>query len=178
MTPPQETTLQEAAATPWYRDRWPWLIISGPALVVIAGCYTMWLAVVSNDGLVADDYYKRGLAINQTLTRDRAALAAEYEARVMFAPEAGRVRVLLTGRDLPPALTLRLAHPTRAGLDYTAQLVGAGGGVYEGAVAPADTGRWRIALEDERGTWRLTGELQLPAELPLILGGRHGLPPR
>jgi hypothetical protein len=35
-------------------------------IVIVAGAVTVWLAVVSNDGLVTDDYYKQGLAVNQT----------------------------------------------------------------------------------------------------------------
>lgn len=157
-------------APPWYREPWVWLIISGPALVVVAGFYTLWLAVTSYDGLVADDYYKRGLAINQVFTREQAAQAAAYEARVLVAPGGERVRVTLTGSELPAALQLRLAHPTRAGLDFTARLAGTGGGVYEGAFERPVSGRWQGVLEDEAGTWRLAGELRLPADGPQPLG--------
>ena len=50
---------------PWYKERWPWILMAGPGLVIVAGVITVWLAVVSNDGLVTDDYYKQGLAVNQ-----------------------------------------------------------------------------------------------------------------
>lgn len=173
MTEP--TAMQRTAARPWYREPWPWVIMSGPALVVLAGCYTLWLAVTSSDGLVADDYYKQGLAINQTLTRERAAVDARYEARVMFAPGAQRVRITLTGRALPGAVTLRLMHPTRAGLDQTVELAAAAGGLYEGPLAPPAAGRWRVSLEDAQKTWRLLGEFHAPADAPVVLGG--GEPP-
>ena len=48
----------------WYRERWPWLLIAGPAIVVLASFTTLWLAAASDDGVIADDYYKRGLLIN------------------------------------------------------------------------------------------------------------------
>jgi hypothetical protein len=67
-----------AAATTtarWYRQRWPWLLIAGPALVVVASIATAWLAVKSDDGLVTDNYYKRGLLINRTLEAARPATA-------------------------------------------------------------------------------------------------------
>ena len=60
---------------PWYRHRWPWLLMSGPAIVVVAGFYTAYLAVRTDDGVVADDYYKRGLEVNQELRRGQAAAA-------------------------------------------------------------------------------------------------------
>lgn len=52
------------APTPWYREPWPWLIMAGPAAVIVAGVYTTILAFSSTDGLAADDYYKQGLMIN------------------------------------------------------------------------------------------------------------------
>ena len=31
-------------APPWYREPWPWILMAGPAAVVIAGLFTAWLA--------------------------------------------------------------------------------------------------------------------------------------
>ena len=58
---------------PWYKERWTWLLMLMPATAIVAGFITLWLAITSFDGLVADDYYKQGLAINQTLARANAA---------------------------------------------------------------------------------------------------------
>jgi hypothetical protein len=57
----------------WYKEPWPWILMAGPGIVIIAGFVTAWLAVTSNDGLVTDDYYKQGLTVNQRLQRDNAA---------------------------------------------------------------------------------------------------------
>jgi len=38
--------------------------MAGPAAVIVAGFFTMALAFRTEDGLVAEDYYKQGLAIN------------------------------------------------------------------------------------------------------------------
>ena len=32
----------------WYRHPWPWLLMAGPAIVVVAGLYTLFLAVSAN----------------------------------------------------------------------------------------------------------------------------------
>ena len=40
---------------PWYRYRWPWILISIPLLTVIASFYTFYLAVTHPDYLVVDD---------------------------------------------------------------------------------------------------------------------------
>ncbi len=69
--------------------------MTGPAIVVLAGVITTYLAVVTSDGLVADDYYKRGLAINQTLARDLVARQLGLRAQIAFEPGFGRVAVTL-----------------------------------------------------------------------------------
>ena len=58
-----------APVTPWYRQAWPWFLISLPATAVIAGSITFYLAAKGWDGPVANDYYKQGLAINEALER-------------------------------------------------------------------------------------------------------------
>src|SRR5689334_25396707 len=65
----------------WYREPWPWILMAGPLLVLAAGTMTVWLAIKSDDGLVAVDYYKRGLAINQETARARRAEQLGMAAR-------------------------------------------------------------------------------------------------
>ena len=147
------------AATPWYRDRWPWLLIAPPAAAVAMGIVMVTLALRSDDGLVVDDYYKRGLAINQVLDREARAAALGLQATLSFSPQGDRVRVLLSA-GAPTAMhpTLRLVHPTRAGHDQTVNLAAGAGGVFEGALAPVSPGTWRLVLEDADGSWRLGGD--------------------
>ncbi len=156
----------------WYRERWPWILMAGPALVVIACLITAWLAIRSDDGLVADDYYKQGLAINQTLSRSDAAARLGIKAELYLAD--GRVRVLLGAAAGRGALTLRLLHPTRAGMDQSLNLSAVEPGVYEGQLQALQPGRWHVVLEDR--DWRLTGDWILPAAGALTLGDRSPEP--
>lgn len=139
---------------PWYREPWPWLLMAGPGIVVVASLFTAWLAVIHEDGLVADDYYKEGLAINKELQRESAAAALGLHARILSGDS--RVRVLLRGAA-PRELRLRLVHPTRAGLDRVTTLAASGDGWYEGSIDTHGT-RWHVMLEDAAGTWRLRGD--------------------
>ena len=43
----------------------------GPAIVIVAGLTTAYLAIVTSDGLVDDDYYKQGLTVNERASHDR-----------------------------------------------------------------------------------------------------------
>jgi hypothetical protein len=140
---------------PWYREPWPWLLMAGPAAVLVAGAATIWIAFASADGLVAEDYYRQGLAINKRLAREQAArqlgVAAEIRA------ESGTLQVLLQG-DAPEALFVHLAHATRAGHDVRLRLARSAAGTYEAALPELPAGRWRIAIEDPRGAWRIVKE--------------------
>ena len=160
----QNVTNLNPEAAHWYRSKWPWLLMAAPAAAVIGGIAMLVVALASDDGLVADDYYKRGLAINQTLSRDRAAVAGHYRARVMFNPTLDRVRVTLSGDRLPDALTLRLMHPTRSGQDRVVALTPGAVGTYEAAIEPVGPGRWGVSLEDGAGAWRLSGTWRAAGE--------------
>jgi hypothetical protein len=147
---------------PWYRYRWPWLLMAGPAVVVVAGIVTAWIATTTSDGLVADDYYKQGLAVNQMLARNDVAAAMQLEARLRLS--AGRVELRLVSRadaQLPARIRVILAHPTRGGEDQMLTLEGEKG-AYAGQTAALGAGRWQVVIEDEGKTWRLAGNVQLP----------------
>lgn len=146
----------ESRSRVWYREPWPWLLMAGPAAVVVAGICTAILAVRSDDGLVAEDYYRRGLAINQVLRREDRARRLGLAAVVSFS--GARVRVVLSGAGIAPeAVRLRLIHPTRAGLDQTLSLPRIAPGIYAGSVATIGSEPRRLVLEDQAASWRLSG---------------------
>jgi hypothetical protein len=140
---------------PWYRHRWPWLLISGPAAAIVAGAVTTWIAFASADGLVAEDYYKQGMAINKVLAREERARELEIAAEVELHP--ARLAVQLHGAE-PEALMVHLAHATRAGYDRRLKATPSGRGVYEAELPALPPGRWRIVIEDPRSTWRIVKE--------------------
>ncbi|HUL94084.1 MAG TPA: FixH family protein [Burkholderiales bacterium] len=142
-------------AGPWYREPWPWILMSGPAIVVVAGFVTLGIALATDDGLVADDYYKQGLAVNQVLRRGARARELHLAATAILAGD--EVRVTLRGAgEILPELRLRLVHATRSGRDQVVMLRPSGP-VYAGRfVHPGGEPRL-LVLEDAGSSWRLTG---------------------
>ncbi len=62
---------------PWWQYGYVWMILGGPAVVVVAGIATVWIAMAMPDPVVAPDYYRRGIEINKTLRlQDKALLPA------------------------------------------------------------------------------------------------------
>lgn len=160
---------------PWYKERWPWLLMAGPAAVIVAGVVTVWLAVISNDGLVTDDYYKQGLTVNQRLQRDHQAEKLGLQADLMRSGTG--LRLMIRGEEgiaLPTILVLKLAHPTRAGQDQSIAMKAEGQGFYSGKMDVEVGGRWLVSIEDPDKQWRLQGEWQSDADGPFSIKAKTG----
>jgi hypothetical protein len=159
----------QPSAGPWYREPWPWLLMAGPAIVVVAGFITLAMAIESSDGLVADDYYKQGKTINRTIARDSRAQQLGYRADVTLAAAGGSVRLAFLG-DAPntPELRLSLHHPTRGGLDHQLVLVRGADGTYAAAMPAMEHAHWKVVLDDSKREWRLTGEWAMDGKTVLL----------
>lgn len=139
---------------PWYKEPWPWIVMAPPAAAVLAGIATIWIAVVTSDGLVAEDYYKQGLGINKVIARE--VRASELGISAALEVDGGRIRVRLEGAA-PQALFVHLAHRTRAGFDQRLRLARVADR-YEAELAPLAPGGWRVWIEDPQGSWRISRE--------------------
>ena len=154
---------------PWYREPWVWLMIAFPMTAVIAGMITIYLAVTTSDGLVVDDYYKRGKTINRDLARDDAAARYQLRATIVLDLRDNRMQVQLESATavLPKVLTFSLLHPTQPGHDQMVSLQHAGDGVYYGPVDEVGRGNWYLQLEAD--DWRLSGDMQMPQTEAIVL---------
>lgn len=152
----------------WYAEPWVWLLIALPMTAVIGGMITIYLAVSSSDGLVVDDYYERGKAINRDLARDEAAARYNLNASlVLYQGDAVRMQLSPVSGTWPDVVRLQLLHPTRAGHDQTVDLRHEGAGSYSGNIAPLGKGHWYVQLD--AGDWRLHGTLVTPQTAPLVM---------
>ena len=158
---------------PWYRQLWPWLLMSMPAAAIVGGAVTFWLAATSNNALVVDDYYREGKAINLELARDRSAAQMGLAGELTRQADASATLRISTAREaaLPAFVTLRLVHATRAELDRTIALARVGPGHYSAPQAQLpESGRWNVVIEDPDRHWRLVGTATGFGS-PLRLGG-------
>jgi hypothetical protein len=150
---------------PWHRVPFVWLLIALPFAAVAGSFATLWLAIRSDDGLVADDYYRRGKEINRDLARDRAADALGLSARVELDPATSVVRLKFTapsGATLPADAELKFLHATRAGFDRRVVLAPTPAGQYQAGMPGLAPGHWHLELSTPE--WRLVGLLSAPAD--------------
>jgi len=144
---------------PWYRQFWPWFLILLPAMSVVGGIITIFVATSHPQTMVVDDYAKIGLATHQQFERDARAAERGLSARLTITAEPAEVRVQMDGSgEFPDHLVLRLSHPTREEYDRRLLLPGFGE-IYSARLASPLTGRWYIQIESPDGDWRLAGEL-------------------
>ena len=159
----RSATMQKSIE-PWYRQGWPWFLISIPAVAVILGITTLWLAVSTWDGLVVDDYYQEGKTIEKTIARSQKAAEMGLVADVRLRAEEVTLDLAAgSAVTLPPTVVLTISHPTRSGMDQVV-ILKRRDGVFVAPLAPLTAGRWLLQLEDESHTWRMNGTANIPAD--------------
>jgi len=164
---------------PWYAQRWPWLLMLGPILVIVAGSFTAWLAYTRQDAMVVDDYYKRGKAINQDLRRDRVASAMLLSFDARYDPAAGVLRGQITsfGKPLTAPFHLGLAHSTLPEKDLAIEVVPDAAGQFKVALPLLERARWQVTVEGGQRDWRLASAWQWPAQQSVRIDADAALAP-
>jgi hypothetical protein len=149
---------------PWYRHRWPWFLMAGPATVLVAGSITMWISFSGADALVVDDYYKQGKAINQDLRRDHAAAAIGLNASLRYDAANGILTGQLRGAEEVTPITVLLVHPTVPEKDIRRTVQPNSAGEFSLPVPLLERAHWQVQLEDAGRSWRLNGSWSWPAQ--------------
>lgn len=152
MKNPSSSSADLLDARPWFREPWPWIVMAGPAAVIVAGAITTWIAFSNRDGLVADDYYKRGLAINKVIAKEEVAERLGLSLALSLEPRLLKIR--LQG-DAPAALFVHLVYATREGNDLRLRLARTAEGTYETELPALAPGHWRAVVEDPQARWRI-----------------------
>ncbi len=165
MRPPREDT------EPWYKQFWPWFLISLPLSVVIASIVTINIAIQSDDGLVSDDYYKEGLAIYKDADSAAKAKRLSIAGTLDYDPETGAITLSLD-RALqgdPSVLALRVIHPTLPDQDQAIQLTPLDETRFVGRAQPLGPAHWKLQLRPADTSWRIEGRLVLPGSVQIRL---------
>jgi hypothetical protein len=123
MTTP--ASLPSAQPNP-FREPLVWLVVGLPMVAVIAACVTLAIAVMKGDSLVAADYYKQGLQVNQDTARQRVATELGLVARIdrldghtQMQLQAGPAAAerMADPALMPASITFVLTHPVDELLD-------------------------------------------------------------
>lgn len=159
------------ANKPWYRHRWPWLLLLGPIAVVVAGAITTWIAFTRQDALVVDDYYKQGKAINQDLRRDRAASALALQAGMRYDAANGRLAGEIASHGKPYAgkVSIRMVHSTQPQKDFAIEADIGADGKFNVPLPMLEIAHWQVMIENADREWRLHQSWTWPQEKQIVL---------
>ncbi len=157
------TIISNEASRPWYKQPWLWFLLSIPITSVILSSIMVTVAVIGKDSLVSDNYYKDGMAINQTIEQDH--LANTLGLKPILTIEDTEIKLqLIASSQLPEQsfLTFKLLHPTVSDKDIIIKLLPSGNGLYLGELPYPVEGRRYIDLYAFDDSWRIRQELSVP----------------
>ena len=156
---------------PWYKQFWPWFLLGILGLSIAVSTTFLVVSITSFDGLVEDNYYKVGKAINERLEQDDRAEELNMVAELRIDDLTGGVVVVLDGEARPERLLLELIFPTQGDRDQRVILEHVRDGHYAGQLPRALQYRWYVHLAPDTSDpeWRLRGEIELPRQAPLTL---------
>ena len=149
----------------WYQEPLVWMLVAIPLSSVLVGIVMLWLAIVNEDGLVVDDYYKRGLEINRTLERDAAAAEHALTSELRFTTATDQILVTIEAADgfeYPKTIMLGVYHSVKTGFDKEVVLARISDKAYSGPSPELIPGRWYLDLHADQ--WRITGQMTWPVE--------------
>jgi len=153
--------MQREDTDPWYRQFWPWFIMALPATAVVAGLYTLWIAM--------------------HMAAEQEASRLGLSALVSINPETGAVIATVSSHanvELPVSLSLRMRHPTMASRDANVELLRAmpnsrGEATWAGHFITPPTGRHYMTLSSAN-IWRLSAEWSGQPQIGLEPAGQSG----
>lgn len=158
----------------WYQQPMVWMVIAIPFSAVIVGAILLTLSITTNDGLVEDDYYKKGIEINQVLARDEFAVENGINANVKIDVQTGVIVVRLSNAsnyEFPAQMGLSLLHPTQSHQDIKLLLSkGPDGSYYSELLKPLTDGRWYFRISEPNWrlqkliSWPLAGDFNMRSE--------------
>ncbi len=155
---------------PWHKHPLVWMMFAIPFSAVIMGVIMIWLAVDTDDGLVADDYYKQGLAINDVISLDKKAAELKLRAIIEF-ENSGKVINVQFDKGLlgkyPDTLQLDFQHATHANSDIAVTLNHGIDNQYIGYMNQlVSEGIWYFEISDKGGAnedWKLNARSHVRA---------------
>ncbi|UUZ54882.1 FixH family protein [Massilia sp. H-1] len=162
------------SVTPWYAQRWPWLLMLGPALVVVAKQlhHLPGLFAPGRDGggrlLQAGQGDQPGSA-----ARPRLPAPCRWRSRRATTPPPSQLRGRVTSFGKPLALPLRIgmAHSTQPEKDLALLVQPDADGQFSITLAPLERARWGVTVEGAGREWRLAADWRW---LGAAKRGHHG----
>ena len=106
-------------AQPWYKQFWLWFILTPLFIVMAAGFFMLYLAIVTSDGVIIDNPYKDGKGYVERTVEDDFARSHNLLGELKWVDNS--IEIQLSGDlvPMPESLDLLIAHPTAKTFDLS-----------------------------------------------------------
>ncbi|MDP2206323.1 MAG: FixH family protein [Alphaproteobacteria bacterium] len=136
-------------ALPRPSDKWiPWyIVLFFVVLSFVFGGFT-YVALKTHTGLVTDNAYKKGIAYNETINKDRQQKALGYKAHLTYSDDTV-IFSLVDKAGIPVEISsasIWFFRPTNAKSDLRAEMTAADTGRFEYAAAAPPAGLWEVRI--------------------------------
>lgn len=151
----------------WYKQFWPWFLITVPALSMVLSFSMLTLAINTDDSLVVDEYYKEGKAINLQL--DKIKKAKKLDINTLLSVVDNRIAIqFASGAPASgEALHLDFYHATLESKDFHVLLTQDASGTYRAQAEISITGKWNVTLSPLDSSWKVSKPLVFPRSAPI-----------
>lgn len=150
---------------PWHKQPWLWFILAPLIATVLYSTVYITASIVTNDGVVLDEYTKKAKAFHADNSRIEAARNMGLYGDLKLDQLTGDVVVKLNASNassLPPKLELIIGHPSRASLDIQVPLRELQSGYYAGSLDKTLQGRKFLIIQPADKMWQLRLEVEPP----------------
>ncbi len=170
-----QNIMQQEETKPWYKYPLLLMMLAIPFIAMVRGVWMIWISIVTADGLVTDDYYKYGKAINEVLVRDIKAAELGLSA-VIDVDNKSKVVLLSFDKGLletyPKTLTLDFQHVTREKNDVSVLLNLGIGHQYIGHLPhKLSEGVWYFGIDKEE--WKLNARVHVQEKTTVQLQSQY-----
>ena len=151
--------------SPFHKNPVLWLVVLLPLTTVVVGLIFLVFSIKNYDGVVIDDYYKKGKQINKTLERDELAVQFDLKANLNLDAQRHLIFATLDANQnfkYPEKVELKFIHRTLSEKDIDIDLQYLSGNNYQAVLPQIEVSRWQIELGT--ASWRLRGYLDLPEQ--------------
>lgn len=149
---------REDEVRPWYKEPWPFILVSITGLGVVAGSTLAFIGLSNPPEIVSGDFEQLGRGLTDTNVRTAQARALGLDGQVTL--DGNRVALTLAAASadsLPERLLLQFQHPARSEGDTTALLQRGNDGRYYGALSLTPHPNALVIVSDIEQSWWLAG---------------------
>ena len=152
--------MQEPAAKPWYKEPWPFILISITGLGVVAGSTLAFIGLTNPPEIVSGDYaqFARGL-VDTNVRTARARELGLSGSMSLSDLELSLNLAAANPADLPERLLVQLQHPAYSEFDATVMLERSADGRYVGQLGEPPHERAHVIVTDLEQSWWLSGRM-------------------